>query len=293
MRIHSALALPELAAAPDDGAPADVLIEFGAVSARLPGAANPEPMIQVAADALQIDAAFGRIRVTGGRTITIDPAPGASPQDVRLFLLGSAVGALCHQRSSLALHAAAITVEGRAVAFAGPSGAGKSTLTALHSLAGGAVLTDDLCVLGCGVAGEPIVYRGPRRIKLWADSADLAQWAPPASSRLAEGFDKFSLPICRSAAWLPLDRLYVLRPGGSSDAVFRPLEGPEAVAALLAQVYRWSDAVAMGKALEVFEHCVDLARRCMIFELLYTHDRRAPGELLAAVIRHVRQSLEA
>jgi hypothetical protein len=292
LRLHSALALPELAEAGDDGTTPDVRIDLGTLSARLPGAVDLAPMIQAAANALQIDAAFGRIRVTGGRTITVDSSRDASAQDVRLFLLGSAIGALCHQRSCLALHAAAIIVNGRAIAFAGPSGAGKSTLAVLHSLAGGGVLTDDLCVLGRDAAGAPVVYRGPQRIKLWADSAHLAGWAPPESARIADGFDKFTLPIYCTAASLPLDRLYILRPGGSCETVFRRLVGPEAAAAILAQVYRWPEAVAMGKGADVFDQCVALAAGRQIFELCYTHNARTPGELLAAVIRHLQASAD-
>jgi hypothetical protein len=292
LRFRSALSLPELAAAPDDGGPADVLIELGSLSMRLPSAVEPAPMIQAAEDVLQIDTEVGRIRVTGGRTLTIDQPREPAGQDLRLFLLGSAMGALCHQRSALALHAAAIVVDGRAIAFAGPSGAGKSTLAALHGLAGGDVLTDDLCVLGQDPSGAPVVHRGPQRIKLWADSARLAGWAPPESARVADGFDKFSLPICCGAASLPLRRLYVLRPGGSSKTMFRSLAGPEAAAAILAQVYRWPEAVAMGKAATIFQQCVDLADNCSIFELVYTHDPAAPGALLASVIHHLSSVVE-
>ena len=51
----------------------------------------------------------------------IDPendftAPGASSRNVRVFLLGSAFGALLHQRGLLPLHANAVEVDGRAVA---------------------------------------------------------------------------------------------------------------------------------------------------------------------------------
>ena len=61
-----------------------------------------------------------------------DPAPGRDlyESDVRVFLLGSCIGALLHQRGILVLHAGAIHTDKGAVLFTGPWGIGKSTLLA-------------------------------------------------------------------------------------------------------------------------------------------------------------------
>jgi len=63
---------------------------------------------------------------------------------VRLYLLGSAWGALCYQRDLLVLHASAVRVDGRAVAFCGRPGMGKSTLAAWLAESGHALVSDDL-----------------------------------------------------------------------------------------------------------------------------------------------------
>ena len=69
------------------------------------------------------DHASGRIDVS------IRLAPALSPDvlegDVRAYLLGTAIGALLHQRGLLPLHASAVEVNGRAVAFIAPAGHGK------------------------------------------------------------------------------------------------------------------------------------------------------------------------
>ena len=281
-----------MASAAPDGREPDVRIALGSVSERLEGGVDLPPLMQASADAFQMNTPAGRYRVTDGRLVTVQPVAGASARDLRLYLLGSVMGALAHQRSALALHAAVIEAGGRAIAVAGPSGAGKSTLAALHALAGGGVLTDDLCVVDTVATDGPVAHRGLGRIKLWSDSAELAGWRPPEAARISDTVNKFALPVLCVAATLPLDRIYVLRPDEAPSPAFRRLRGVEAAAAVVAQVYRWPVAVAMGKAGKIFEQCMVLASERQIFELRYTHNARSPGDLYTAVIRHAAAGVE-
>ena len=80
--------------------------------------------------------------------IVAEPRQGVPDSNVRLFLLGSAMGALLHQRGLLPLHTNAVEVGGRAFAFMGKSGAGKSTLAAWFHDRGFRIVADDVCVVG-------------------------------------------------------------------------------------------------------------------------------------------------
>jgi hypothetical protein len=87
----------------------------------LAGAGPPIHGLQVAGrDAMLTVPNIGRYLVRDGREIIVDPAPDAPDRDVRLFLLGSTLGILCHQRGLLPIHANAIVVGGGAVAFSRP-----------------------------------------------------------------------------------------------------------------------------------------------------------------------------
>ncbi len=282
------MALPELTPDDADGRPPDVIIAWGGIPARLPQARDVAPSMQVAGDDFLLDAPAGRYRVRGGAAITIDPRPGASDRDIRLYLLGTVMGALCHQRAVLPLHATAIDTAAGAVAFAGPSGAGKSTLAAQFQQRGGLVLADDLCAVQADSESPPTVLPGLARIKLWRDS--LTQIGQPADllGRIGEDIDKFNLPTAGARAPGPrvLDRLYILRPDASGEVVVRRLGGPEAVSALVANIYRWPLAAAMGRGALRFGQAVALAGRRPVFELAYTHDAATPFKLLDAVERH-------
>ena len=61
----------------------------------------------------------GSFAVRGGREIIVDALPEVPDRNLRLFLLGSAMGLLLHQRGLLPLHANAVSLGGRTIAVAG------------------------------------------------------------------------------------------------------------------------------------------------------------------------------
>lgn len=63
-----------------------------------------------------------RFAVVGGQEIVVEAWPDAPTRNVRLYLLGSAMGLLLHQRGLLPLHANAVEVDGGAVAVLGHPG---------------------------------------------------------------------------------------------------------------------------------------------------------------------------
>ncbi len=128
LRIRSSLPLPELPPAAD-GLEADLEILAGPVPTELPGATDRGVRYQAApGQLLLIVDGIARFLISDGRRIVIESPPEADPDDVRLFLYGSAFAALLHQRGDLVLHGSAIATGDTCVAFLGASGVGKSTL---------------------------------------------------------------------------------------------------------------------------------------------------------------------
>ena len=144
---------------------------------------------------LQVDG-VARYYVKDGRRITIAPESCAEEEEILVFLMGSAFGALLHQRNILVLHAGAIVVNGQSVIFPGPSGIGKSTLTAGFHQRGYPFLADDVCAITMA-EGKPAVIPGFPRLKLWADvlkklNTDKDQLK---SVRWTGGLEKYLLPV--------------------------------------------------------------------------------------------------
>jgi hypothetical protein len=236
----------------------------------LTGAAAPVHGLQaLGAEALLSLPQVGRFLVRDGREIVVDPHPDASERAVRLFLLGSALGILCHQRGLLPLHANAVAADGAAYAFAGPSGAGKSTLAAGFERRGYRLLSDDVCMVDFDEAGTVLAWPGIPSLKLWSDAADRFGHDCGRLERVMEDAAKYHVPVAsvREAAPAPLRRLYVLsRADRDAPPGIRRLVGHEAMAAVMAQTYRGAYLEPMGLAQRHFRDCSALLSSLRVYE---------------------------
>jgi hypothetical protein len=184
---------------------------------------------------------IGRFCVSEGRVISVEPDRRRSMDEIRVYLLGSVLGALFYQRGYLPLHANAIVSEGAAIAFAGPSGAGKSTLAAYFQNRGFNVLCDDVCLIDFSDDGTGFCWPGLRRLKLREDSLSAFGKTSAEFPKIGEGFDKFSVPITGNQVHGPfsLKRIYILRePGSQISEDFQRLTGSDALNAIVSNLYR-------------------------------------------------------
>lgn len=242
LNVSSQVPLTELSPAiSNSSAPTDVSIHFENLPERSESiGGNHSIHVENDEVSLTVDS-VARYRIRGGREIAIDPYPNASPRNVRLFLLGSVFGVLCHQRGLLPLHANAIVVNGQAIVFAGQQGIGKSTLTAYYHSRGYRVLCDDVCVISFDEGGRPLAWPGMSRLKLWRDAAETFGYDSRKLERVVEELDKYNVPLMASVAKgpFPATRMYILSDlaaGAATEIV--PLTGSAAVQAIMSNTYR-------------------------------------------------------
>jgi hypothetical protein len=192
LTIASELEYPQLI--PIASAPPDVSIVFGPVCEAVPDAAAqfrnwtalPGQMTITAFD-------IARFSIVGGKTITIDPLPGAAPADLVSFSLGSCMSALLQQRELLPLHASSVATEHGALLITGRSGAGKSTLVAQLTELGLPLLADDVTAIGLDEQGQVQALPGLPAMRLWQDSLTTFGKANQATLRVRDDLEKFYL----------------------------------------------------------------------------------------------------
>jgi hypothetical protein len=268
LRVQSELALPELS--PSASTAADVLVRLAPIAWRPPAGDHAEGYVcgNMHAAYIYVDE-VGAFAVRAGREIIIDRAPGATDAQLRVFLLGGALGLLLHQRGRLVLHASAINVDSGAVAFLGNSGQGKSTTAAALHARGHTMLADDMIALEIG-AHAPLMAPGFPRLKIWpevADTlglrlADLHEFNPEDQRR------DWRSTAAHATAPLPLRRIYVLETADVGDEPSIERLGAQDAFAMLIQFSYAVGLLGTTAATPAhFQHCVQLAGSVPIYRL--------------------------
>jgi hypothetical protein len=273
LNIQSAIALPELRSA---GAVdrADLLIQFQAVQAPELGERAGRMTWTESGEASLAFRDAGAFQVRVGQEILVDPAPQAAESLLRLYLLGPVLAVALHQRGWLILHASAVDLGGRVVAFLGGSGWGKSTLAAALQQRSHPLVADDFiavptpalataAIAGASVddqaAALPRVYPGFPQLKLWPEAAASLGAVVAELPRVHPDFDKraqrLSAGFAREA--LPLSRLYVLAEG--EPASLQPLDKPAALVDLVRHSYM-ANTLSPGAAAAHLRQCAALLR---------------------------------
>ena len=263
MNISSEFPLPELIPLDFEGRP-DVEIRIASVPESLPNGTQAMPEAQVAPGAVLLTIpGVGRYHVLKGREIRVEPFGLAEEQDVRLFLLGSAFGAIHLQRGHFPLHASAVVIGGTAVAFAGDSGAGKSTMAAWMNAHGHPLLCDDVCVIRVTKDQRPMAFPAFPRMKLWKDALGKMDRETGNLQRDYSRTDKYHLPVDGHFAGepVPLGRIIFLRYSTeTAGAGIEDIPPSQAVPLLRNNTYRFQFISGLDLTERHFENCVSIAR---------------------------------
>jgi hypothetical protein len=171
----------------------------------------------------------------GGTGMWATWLPEATLEDTATYLLGPAAALLLRMRGVVPLHASAVEIGGRAVAFAGASGCGKSTTAAAFARRGHRVVTDDITAL---VPHDGVMHVQPSfpRLRLWPESVHGLFGRADALPLVTPNWDKRYLDDDAGPAQapLPLHAVCILEPGDEKGPPrLERLAGRAALIALL------------------------------------------------------------
>jgi hypothetical protein len=232
----------------------------------------------------------GSFAVRDGREMVVDALHGAPERNVRLYLLGSAMGLLLHQRGLFPLHANAFAVGELAIAVAGPSGAGKSTLAAWLHRRGLPLVGDDVVALRHHEDAF-VALPGVPRLRLWREALDVFGLDSEGleQSYLEVDYDKWDLPVAADALareGLPLGAVYVMEDG--SEITIQRLGGAAAVGALFDHTYRGIYVERVGGAAAHWRAVTAIAAAIPVYRLQRPRDLSRLDALGEAVLAHAR-----
>jgi hypothetical protein len=287
LHVESTIALPMLAEA-EPAAVADVTIRRGRLPYpdRLPESAgrvlraSPRELLFAIRD-------VGTFRVRDGRDVMVSAAPGADERAIRVYLLGTCFGVLCHQRGLLPLHASAVRAPEGCAAFSAPSGTGKSTLAAWLAQRGHPLITDDVCVLESAESDVRVLPAHPY-VKVWDDGLEALAAERSGLSRVWGLREKFHMALSEGFTVEPVQmRWLYLVADGEGPAIER-VSGLDAVAALVEATYRLPHAVRMGLESAHFRLCASVSAVVGVYRLRRPRGLERMEETLEALEAHWR-----
>lgn len=292
LRIQTALELPELepydeGCATPKGEP-DVTIRLDKITLP-PKVTGAGRYIQTAPEGIHLGwRDVGDFLIRDGREIIVAPAAGVDESLLRLFLLGTTLAMLLHQRGETAvLHASVVSVNGEALAFVGAKGMGKSTTAAFLRARGHELLSDDILAVDLCRA-EPLALPGFPHLKLWPDSLSCLGLDPDSLPRLRPELEKRGQRLSAGYSRIPapLKGIFVL--GNGLEPRVTALHAWEALTALIPHWYAARFGTEVLRSLGIsthFRQCAELARRVPVLKLARPTDLAA----LPDVARMVEQ----
>ena len=265
--ISSELHLPDCHKIPHENRTPDIHINIGNVSQSIPSDAitfNQHAFFLPNQLWLHIkDIAW--FYIEQGKFITVEPYPNADLQSIRLYLLGSGIGAIMHQRNTLIIHGNAVRIGDECIVFTGDSGAGKSTTAAAFYQKGYEFLADDLSVIHANGQVQP----GIPRLKLWQDTADKLKIDTAKLSRIRLQVDKYCYPIhtnlCKTP--LPIKAIYVLNKHQKNTFLVKEVTGATKLQLLQSHTYRNGFVNGLNLKAQRFRLCSQLANQAAVFNI--------------------------
>jgi hypothetical protein len=250
---------------------ADVTIEVGAVPDHLSDPINVGIVYESSTTQLLVRIPdVAKYWVSDGNRIVIEPSPDVTPHEVRVFMLGTCLGALLHQRGFLVLHASGIGTPDGAVLFAGVSGAGKSTLLAEMLRRGHRMMVDDVCAIAVGANGRPIVLPSYPRTRLWGETALRLSIETSGLTRTRPTMEKFErqLPDQFWNQEATLGRIYHLAGANGDELSLTHLGSVEAFGVIQSNTYRDSLVDGFDRRREHFELASAVARAAEVVRVV-------------------------
>jgi len=173
---------------------------------------NATPFLNFAEDDLRLDIeGICKIRVYDRKIIAWEKFDKTiDKNEIRVFLLGSAIGALLIQKNFLVLHGCSLEKEGKSIVCLGISGSGKSTLAYALMEAGWNILADDIVAIN----SNGNVLPGIPRVKLWLDAINQFDLEQKKLLRVRKNLNKYSLfgnDIKKCFQETPLEAIYFIK----------------------------------------------------------------------------------
>jgi len=249
LTIKSDFEIPELLVS--DGMP-DVEIKIGKTPKNIKELINKGVRYQAGKNEflLELDN-IAKYYVANGNQIKVELSKNEVDKEVRLFLLGSAFGALFIQRGLLPIHGSAVKFGKTATIFTGLSGVGKSSIAAYFVSQSCKVLADDISVVNHVLEVVP----GFPKMKLWNDVLQKLEIKDQSLEQIRPDMMKFQLPFIKNYFNEPLTlkNIIIINTKNTPGFEFEELTGIKKFNAVKSNTFRYRFIKGLDKQQDHFQ----------------------------------------
>jgi len=267
LRIKSTFPIEELLPAETDKV--DVRIKYGITPKKLSVVSGEGVLFQANRNEFLFRLkTVGSYLVLNGTDIIVEQLNNSSIKDLNLFLLGSAIGAILHQRGLLPIHGSTVVKDGKAIIISGVSGAGKSSLAATLINRGYDLVADDISVLE-SKKNTLLVQPGIPHIKLWHDVIEKMNDKPENYEKVRDQLKKYRKPVLNAFIDKPAPpkKIIILNTKNSPGFSCEIVKGFEKFNAIKNHTYRYRFVESMDRISDHFKMANQLANAVDIIKL--------------------------
>lgn len=228
--------------------------------------------------------------IQNGNRILFSPSMGADENEIRLYILGTCMGAILLQRKILPLHGSAIAIEGKAYAIVGDSGAGKSTLASAFLKRGYKLLSDDVIPVSLTNENVPLVAPAYPQQKLWLESLNHFEMDSSNYQPLFVREDKFAVPVQSQFVLepLPLAGIFELIKGDNDELDVQPIQNLQRFYTLYDHTYRNFFIQRSGLMEWHFNHSSKMINKIDFYQLRRPQTRFTAHDLVDIILTTLR-----
>lgn len=197
--------------------------------------------------------------------VTWQTLPGRDPGLVSVLAAGALMAFRLIMAGHLVLHASAVHIRGRGLAFVGRSGMGKSTMATLMCAVGGSLLTDDVARVDIE-GGRALLWPGGAESRLRPAATSLTKLlsSENVTRATSDGRTAVFLPSCREGP-VALDAVVVPVPSRQQKELQLEAQSPGFALILLNEFPRipgWIDTDVQDRQ---FNRFADLVERVPVY----------------------------
>lgn len=230
--------------------------------------------------------------VEDGCSIKYTPLQDADEDEMRIFLLGTCMGAILMQRKIVPLHGSAVVINDKAYAFIGHSGAGKSTLAAAFLQRGYKLLSDDVIPVVLNNMGTPEVIPAYPQQKLWLQSVRHFNMSEHTLRPIVKRETKFAIPVMSRFATqrFPLEGVFELTKSNKTAIHIDGINKLNQLHILYYHTYRQFMLQPSGLLQWHFETSTIMTKHIQMYQLQRPIERFSVNDLVTEVLKVANQS---